>query len=573
MVGLFVTPSFEDIDWALALDICERTAWSETDAKSIAKSIRKELKYARPVEQLGAIMLWAIMLQNASDVFITQTSSRKFLDVVEDNITSPKTAMAVRERLLEVLGAAVHLSAERGGKDASKRENFRSLWRKVKPDGYPNEGMPLTTDNPMFRSKSGALHPDKYMNAVVDADNGRIRPPISDRRPSRSGIIPIDEDMRRLFQECKIGRGNAALLSEALAFASPDDLKEKDIIKEFYAKCRASKELVHAQISWASAGAEQSRLRQLEAADLRMNNTNELLSTREEKLLAELLKSNEELTEALKIYDDIERIGVEKEVERHATERSRSEFRAAALDSQGVGEASSFLHAASAAPSSSRSPSPASLLMASQASWVSSHSPYDVQNMEQVSPALTQPLPQPIAMSVSNSSHGHLAPGSLPAPFAGARSRSPSPAQASRPNSRDLSQNNSVDMAHGIGRVPLDHTSARNSRTFPIENGVALSEVDDPEPVTVRMSDKAAGKRKVREPDSEHQDGIREVSRSDELLHVELHDPPPPVFEADEGNTNESLPSVHWKPEVHFVYDAAAERTRERIREGMTYSV
>ena len=37
--------------------------------------------------------------------------------------------------------------------------------------------------------------------------------------------------MIRLFQECRIGRGNALLLNEALAFASPGGLKEKDIIE------------------------------------------------------------------------------------------------------------------------------------------------------------------------------------------------------------------------------------------------------------------------------------------------------------------------------------------------------
>lgn len=45
------------------------------------------------------------------------------------------------------------------------------------------------------------------------------------------GVIPLEEDMRRLFQECKVGHGNATLLSEALAFAKPEDLKEKDIIQ------------------------------------------------------------------------------------------------------------------------------------------------------------------------------------------------------------------------------------------------------------------------------------------------------------------------------------------------------
>lgn len=37
--------------------------------------------------------------------------------------------------------------------------------------------------------------------------------------------------MRRLFEECRIGTGNAQLLSEALTFAKPEDLKEKEIIR------------------------------------------------------------------------------------------------------------------------------------------------------------------------------------------------------------------------------------------------------------------------------------------------------------------------------------------------------
>ena len=44
-------------------------------------------------------------------------------------------------------------------------------------------------------------------------------------------VIPPEEDMRRLFQECRFANGNAQLLSEALAFASPEDLREKEIIK------------------------------------------------------------------------------------------------------------------------------------------------------------------------------------------------------------------------------------------------------------------------------------------------------------------------------------------------------
>ena len=43
-------------------------------------------------------------------------------------------------------------------------------------------------------------------------------------------IIPLDEDIRRLFQECKIGRGNAALLAEAVTYTRPEEMKEKEIV-------------------------------------------------------------------------------------------------------------------------------------------------------------------------------------------------------------------------------------------------------------------------------------------------------------------------------------------------------
>ncbi len=57
------------------------------------------------------------------------------------------------------------------------------------------------------------------------------RPEIASRKQSTNGVISYEEDVRRLFQECNIGKGNAQLLSEALAFAAPEDLREKEIIK------------------------------------------------------------------------------------------------------------------------------------------------------------------------------------------------------------------------------------------------------------------------------------------------------------------------------------------------------
>lgn len=94
----------------------------------------------------------------------------------------------------------------------------------------------------------------------------------------------------------------------------------KLFLKEFSAKCRVSQELIHAQIPWATAGAERSRLHAEDGA-----NMGEV--TREEQLLAELLKANEELTDALRIYDDLDRIAAERTAEIQATERSRREVR------------------------------------------------------------------------------------------------------------------------------------------------------------------------------------------------------------------------------------------------------
>jgi hypothetical protein len=48
------------------------------------------------------------MLKNCSDIFITQSTSRKFLETLEDLLTSSRTSPVVRERLLDVVAAAAY---------------------------------------------------------------------------------------------------------------------------------------------------------------------------------------------------------------------------------------------------------------------------------------------------------------------------------------------------------------------------------------------------------------------------------------------------------------------------------
>jgi hypothetical protein len=40
----------------------------------------------------------------------------------------------------------------------------------------------------------------------------------------RQQVISATEDMRRLFEECEIGKGNAQLLNQALTFSRPEEL-------------------------------------------------------------------------------------------------------------------------------------------------------------------------------------------------------------------------------------------------------------------------------------------------------------------------------------------------------------
>jgi hypothetical protein len=57
-----------------------------------------------------AIQLWAIMLRNSSETFVSQSRSKKFLDTIEDILTSPRTSPVVRERLIDIVGAAAYAS-------------------------------------------------------------------------------------------------------------------------------------------------------------------------------------------------------------------------------------------------------------------------------------------------------------------------------------------------------------------------------------------------------------------------------------------------------------------------------
>lgn len=82
-----------------------------------------------------------------------------------------------------------------------------------------------------------------------------------------------------------------------------------------------------AQIPWATAQADRSReeIRRLYGESEDTNGSKTV--SKEEELLAALLGANEELLEAFRIYDDLQRLGIMEQEEKEVQERSRKEIR------------------------------------------------------------------------------------------------------------------------------------------------------------------------------------------------------------------------------------------------------
>ncbi|CDO75455.1 hypothetical protein BN946_scf184823.g9 [Trametes cinnabarina] len=573
MIGYLTATASED--WSLVLEVCDRASSNDATAKEAAKALRREFKYAEPAAQLSAARLWAIMLRNCSSRFVYYCESRKFLDTLEDVLGSPRTSPVVRERLLEILAAAAYNSSTDGG--------FKSLWKKVKPREKPEEGMPFDNDDAMFypATPRHSAGPNTLQPPVLDPrpqppsrphSQPRVhhdqqgatpqRPPptatLEKTRPSRNRVIPPEEDIRRLFQECKVGQGNASLLAEALLYAKPEDLKSKDIIKEFYARCRASQELISAQIPWAAAQAEKSREGRARAdpkakegrhsvererapsSPKKEKPDTEHLTT-EEKLLAAILKANEELLEALRQYDDLERVGIERD----AQERSKKEIR---MDRSRLqydeSEHSYYLdpcqaNDSGAGASSSRSPSPSPSASPSPApSLVITPTPSSLAQSHPLPPTPHQPPVAAANHSHPIAQHGSIASLAPPRPAAPHGPRSPTH-RSNTPSPERL------PTVHRLPRTSFESTqsAARQQQASKPsrESSEEWSDLEQEAKTPVRPSAKALGKRKVVDP---------------------------PAEDDHESDSEDARAKNPWHRPIHYVYDAAAERTAQRIREG-----
>jgi len=203
MIGYLTATASED--WALVLEVCERASANESNAKEAVRALRREFRYGEPPAQLSAARLWALMLRNSSELFISQSTARKFLDTLEDLINSPKTSPVVRERVLHVIAAAAYASGSK------KDSGFRGIWRRVKPADKPDEGIPLDNDDAMFLPpvSSRASHYDIPLVSYHEASP--LHPDSTPPTPPPVSVLMPSLHTRSITDSCRILNGGASL--------------------------------------------------------------------------------------------------------------------------------------------------------------------------------------------------------------------------------------------------------------------------------------------------------------------------------------------------------------------------
>ena len=174
------------------------------------------------------------------------------METVEFVILSPTTSPVVRERLMNVLAAAAFTFHGPG------KEGFQSTWKRVRPPNKPEDGIPFDLGDSMFdptqgnrsRTLTSPVPQATYVNTPHspqvrrpkrhDSEQGHggrhhrgqgtnrelPTPPRPDRR-----LIPPEEDMRRLFEECEVALYSCRILNEALAYATPESFRKNPVIK------------------------------------------------------------------------------------------------------------------------------------------------------------------------------------------------------------------------------------------------------------------------------------------------------------------------------------------------------
>jgi len=168
------------------------------------------------------------------------------MDTVESVILNQLTSPVVRERLIDVLAAAA-FSFHGPGK-----EGFQSTWRRIRPQNKPEGGIPFDLQDSMFDlTMQGRTRPPISPPPQATYTNTPHSPHVLRREPRRQDsdqgpgtwrsvqrergrrdreLIPPEEDIRRLFEECDITVYNTRILNEALVYSTPDSFRSNSVI-------------------------------------------------------------------------------------------------------------------------------------------------------------------------------------------------------------------------------------------------------------------------------------------------------------------------------------------------------
>ncbi|CAE6464433.1 unnamed protein product [Rhizoctonia solani] len=470
LIGYTTSTSVED--WSVVMEICDKVNLNDSEAKEASKALRKDIQFGRPAVQLSAARLWAILMRNCPQYFVAHTTNRKFLGKIEEVALSPTTSPVVRDRLVEVIGTSVYLL-----RDSKNLKPYQSTWKKLRLQlklTHPAEGLEIPADDPIlnptpYRPPSSLRHfppndhpqPDPAPN-VVAVTQGLTRvelepPPLIERRNTRDGerrrgvqrvestygIISPEEDIRRLFEECKIAQDNCRILADSLVYATPDSVTSNTVIKEFREKCMKSQEIIGAQIDWATAAADRARTDQLAL------NSGEIGPTVEEQLLQALVMAHGELIDVFKTYDDLERIAISEREEAEVRARSKVELRLDRTKYQQLEGEVYMIQPESHGPSRSQT-----------------HTPAPPQNQAPPPGHTRRPLPQPAPSSPHVNSLApppHAPHGPRPL----SRNRTPSPNLGS--DARDLSTDESSQESELPPTLPSEKAMGKRRAEPPQE--------------------------------------------------------------------------------------------------------
>ncbi|KAL1408179.1 hypothetical protein Q8F55_004984 [Vanrija albida] len=612
--GIRILCASHETTYTNVVHLCDQvnnSEYPEAVSKEMARSIRRQLKQGADPERRMAARVWLITMRCiTTGVYRPYATNRKFLSVIESILLhhaklppSKKTYDTIMDI---VSGLTNQFGRERGC------EGLVDLWHKVKPPHEPEEGRALPDD---YLQAGAANNPAAPINhprpppIIATGPSPLPSPPPSvpvsrpSSQPSLQRLSLIDrygagqvvqspaaygggpgyhhlpdhkDDMRRLMEECTAAKESARVLAEAVVFTQPAELQHKPIIKEFYRKTFLAHESLTNQMDWAQAEAAKARR---EAESVENPQEQQHHTTLEEVALAQLFEAHSVVADALKQYDDLERMAADEQEMRAVQERSKKETRLdrrQQMDMLAPGE--------SAEASASRSPSPHSTPLGGAGGSRASPPVLNDRPLPAAAPLHRQlgesPTNQILLHAVRDGGRSRTPSPDrrgLPEPpkVPPSPARNPSPVGRSRipgprplPSTRQLRSNNSPSTNSLTGLVDGPHQPSRggsgstNNGTNGSGSGAEGDAEEDDETSAAappaRPSRKALGKRRAEpvDPDNDFS--------PDDLFAVKK----PETNDDDAATTEIKLPS---KP-VKYAYDAYQEKLDREAAESVSNS-